>query len=186
MVQLPLLTKSLRGGEFIRLMKVPFWPTYNFVQSSFLPLMLLLSDIKSRQRSRPKMTLSLCPLIGRSQHVDPGNPRQLWICSTFRLAAGNNEQEVTSQTPFAHYLTYKGSGWGKKPAVIASSALYLIASLIISERTLSFVCFYSLDTMTHTDGDQETHLGAYCYIKRASVSETYSTRMVDAAVSDTV
>ncbi len=63
-------------------------------------------------------------LSSNRAHVDPGNPGRLWICSTFCLTAGDDELEVTLQTSFAHCLTCKGSGWGKKPALIASSSLY--------------------------------------------------------------
>lgn len=71
--QLRLLAEPLRGGgEFVRLMKMPFWPTYNFVQCSFVPLQLLLGDIKSRQLwSSQKMTPSSCHPIGLPLHVDP-------------------------------------------------------------------------------------------------------------------
>lgn len=132
-----------RRSEFVRLMKVPFWPTYNFVQSYFLSLRLLWCDIKSTQRSRLMMTPAPCHPIGLLPHVDRGNPIQLWICSTLRLAAGNDELEVTRRTPFQHCLTCKGSGW--------RHSLLLTVSLCIpdlSPRTLvSFACLCILYSM---------------------------------------
>lgn len=77
------LTKPLSqaggGGEFVRLIKMPFWPTYNFVQrSSLLPLQAAPRWHQIYETAVNAEDDSFTRSSNRtSLHTDPGNPRQL-------------------------------------------------------------------------------------------------------------
>lgn len=72
-VVVQLLNNPLRGGggEFVRLMKMPFWPTYNFVQSTFHCLWLHPGNIRSRNQLPRQMTPSPCHPKAFSTQVTP-------------------------------------------------------------------------------------------------------------------
>lgn len=75
-VAVQLLNNPLRGGgggggEFVRLMKMPFWPTYNFVQSTFHWLGLHPGNIRSRNKQPRQTTPSPCHPKAFSTQVTP-------------------------------------------------------------------------------------------------------------------
>lgn len=88
-------------------------------------------------------------LSSNRAHVDPGNPTQLWICSTSCLAASDDELEVTLQTPLAHCLTGKGSGWGKKTC---PQSLVLAVSHCIPDLSPRALCLLSVYVVLTSQG----------------------------------
>lgn len=148
-VVVQLLTEPLRGGgggEFVRLMKMPFWPTYNFVRSAlFLPVaapgrhQIWTSAVKTEDDS-------FTPSSNRTSSTCwPGNPRWPSICSAICLTAGGDELEVSPQATFQRH-----------------QLVSLILLQELSKNSVSFACLCGVEAINSINGDKDANFLIVC------------------------